>query len=103
MSCIDRELYNYDNLNSEDKTLIDTVEYVRKYALSQDIIDDYLEEHYNNSVMLQKILREILENFMSKIHNKVDKCSDDMIVCFIDDYTDEEWEQIQKEKKGIQC
>jgi len=91
--------YNPDNLNPTDRVITDELTEAKNLILNQDVLDEYLEEKYENACFTAQLVKEHLEPFIDFLKKKWDYCICDRIIDSIDNYSEEEFEEIVRQNQ----
>lgn len=91
---LDTAIYSPDNLNQMDKKINDELTEVKNDILNTEVLDEYLEEKYENAAFTAQLVKEHLEPFVEYLKKRFDYCICDRIIDSIESYSDEEYEAI---------
>jgi hypothetical protein len=93
------DVYDYRNLKESDKEQIDTLEAVKTNVLNKDVVEDFVDTKDISGATLQNIYREVLNEFVSFLSERVEYVKVDMIVEKIEGYSDDEFESLYNAAK----
>ncbi len=99
MSYYDPEIYNIENLKDEDRQYLSELEYIKENILCDETVDEYLSE-FGYGKTASAILAELFIPFIHRLSEDVDLHIQELIVGMIDNYSDEEFERLKKEREN---
>lgn len=95
----DIETYDYEDLTSEDKKVVDVLLKVKDNVLNENVIDDYLDRKgYGNK--MRGIVKELYMSLMEELREQMENRAIDFVVDTLDEYPDDYIKKDKNEKNN---